>query len=160
MVCAAGETTCAGTGGAANFCADIQNDRNNCGACGTVCAGNQDCAGGACVACTPSVTTDGNAPAKRPAGTSVFCVSGPNSTTGVICPVVKCGTSTFWAFSYYDNRLAFDVVGYDPAGNIVKQQQASGARYLWKISLDGTAKTSTFWGQDSRTASLPWTFFQ
>ncbi|MFC1730257.1 MopE-related protein [candidate division KSB1 bacterium] len=41
--CPAGETDCSGT------CVDTDLDDNNCGACGTVCAGGESCVAGVCV---------------------------------------------------------------------------------------------------------------
>lgn len=51
--CGAGQTLCApdgGTGdaGSLTYCATTKTDRNNCGACGKVCAANQSCVGSTC----------------------------------------------------------------------------------------------------------------
>lgn len=68
--CAADLATCtsasdsdAGTdGGGARYCANVSNDRENCGACGTACAAGQICAAGACVtSCGAGTTACGGA---------------------------------------------------------------------------------------------------
>jgi hypothetical protein len=46
--CASGTTRCGPDAGPAG-CADLQNDRDNCGACGTTCAPDEYCAKGSCV---------------------------------------------------------------------------------------------------------------
>jgi hypothetical protein len=38
---------------------DTQTDENNCGACGVVCTGGNQCTGGAC-ACPPTLSSCGN----------------------------------------------------------------------------------------------------
>lgn len=49
--CKSDQTRCstdAGAGGALTYCASTMTDRNNCGACGTVCTVNQTCVAGTC----------------------------------------------------------------------------------------------------------------
>jgi hypothetical protein len=50
--CSGSQTACA-CGDNGGTCVDLQTDRNNCGACGTICAADQNCIAGTCTAqCT------------------------------------------------------------------------------------------------------------
>ncbi|WP_235947061.1 Ig-like domain-containing protein [Paenibacillus glycinis] len=49
-----------------------------------------------------------------------------------------------------------DIVAYDASGNIVKQWEQPGARYLWQITIDAAARTITFWGQASQRITMGW----
>ncbi|MBX3212557.1 MAG: hypothetical protein KF850_11025 [Labilithrix sp.] len=64
--CSAGETAC-GTG---SECANLQTDRDNCGACGKSCGGGLACGGGKCVspeaACEACVTSAQTGACKAP----------------------------------------------------------------------------------------------
>ena len=77
-----------------------------------------------------------------------------NSST---CPVLKWGEYTYWIYSYTDNRVAMAIVAYDSAGKVVQQWENSrGARYLWAIDVNNTAKTVTFKGQASKRIEIRW----
>lgn len=70
--------------------------------------------------------------------------------------VLNWGEFTYWVASYIDNRVAFCFVGFDGAGKLVKRVEKEGARYLWRLQLDPSAKNLTATGQAGRavTASL------
>jgi len=88
----------------------------------------------------------------------LVCVKGPNSfEDSPFCPVVQFGGYTFWAFSYFDNRVSMGIVQYDPAGKLVAQWEARGARYLYAITTDDAAHTVTLHGQADQTVTLTWT---
>ncbi len=54
-----GQTTCGGEGGP-SYCANLQSDNANCGACGKACPSDQVCANGTCrESCTPDQTKCG-----------------------------------------------------------------------------------------------------
>jgi stigma-specific protein Stig1 len=58
-VCWTGGCSCTDIGTPCGpICADIQNDRSNCGGCGQVCAGGEICSAGAC-ACPATLTSCG-----------------------------------------------------------------------------------------------------
>jgi len=87
-------------------------------------------------------------------------MTGPNSPSqdglSSTCPVVQYNGVSFWPFSYIDNRMAINVVGYDSSNNVVSQLALSGPRYIWKVTVDDAAQTVTFWGQSNQTATIPW----
>ncbi len=97
---------------------------------------------------------------KPPTGNNVSCMTGPNSPTpdgpSTTCPVIKYNNAEFWPFSYTDNRMAINVVGYDGYGQVVSQKALSGPRYIYKVTVDSGNQTVTFWGQKDTRASLPW----
>nr|WP_275900843.1 Ig-like domain repeat protein [Paenibacillus periandrae] len=107
----------------------------------------------------PVIATVPNQPAV-PSGMKVSCYSGPNTFTSVDCPVVKWGDYTYWAFSYTDNRDSLGIVAYDSSGTIMKQRELTGTRYLWQITMDASAQTLTFWGQDTGKATVGWSFLE
>lgn len=98
-----------------------------------------------------------NPPGNIPEGMRVSCNLGPDTfTQNPMCPVLRFNGYTYWAYSYRDNRSSFGIVAYDDAGEIVTQWEATGARYMWQITVDSTAETVTFFGQANRTATLTW----
>jgi hypothetical protein len=72
------------------------------------------------------------------------------------CPAVGVGSFTLWPMSYRDNRVGFGMVMYDPRGRVVGVLEKPGARYVYKITRDGTGTdgTLTVWGQSDHTVTL------
>ena len=90
-----------------------------------------------------------------PSGLKVTCMKGPDILeSSSTCPVLKWGEYTYWAYSYIDNRFAMNIVAYDSAGRVVQQWEKPGARYVWAIDVNETAKTVTFRGQANRTIEI------
>jgi hypothetical protein len=82
---------------------------------------------------------------------------GPDSLdSSTTTNVIKFNGLTYWAYSYDDNRLSLGIVAYDSSNNIIKQWEKSGARYLWKITVDSKSQTVVFHGQDSNTIVVKW----
>lgn len=125
----------------------------NCGNCsaGLVCVSGQ-------CGCTPQTSTEPAAsPPLIPAGLKVECLADPDDfTVAAECPVIKCGTITYWAFSSSDNADSMTVVGYDASGTAVHQTSLTGARYIYKIDVDSAAQTVTLVGQGRQTIVMPW----
>jgi hypothetical protein len=99
--------------------------------------------------------------AQLPPNAAVVCtLSGTNATASGQCPVIRWGSWTYWALTDNSGPTAFLVTPYDQAGNLATitgwPKQALGARYLWKITVDASAMTATFWGQSDATASMTW----
>lgn len=72
------------------------------------------------------------------------------------CDVVKYRGLTYWPLSFKDNRYGIIVAGYGETGPRVKTVGAAGTRYVWNVTVDGTQKTVTFFGQADSKASLRW----
>ena len=54
-----------------------------------------------------------------PSGLKSFCLADPNQLgTAADCPVITCGTVTYWVFSLADNSDGMTLVGYDPSGHV------------------------------------------
>ena len=70
------------------------------------------------------------------------------------CPVAVWNGYTYWAYSYKDNRMAFDIAAYDAYGNLAKEWQKSGARYVEDITVDSDYETVTFLGQAGNTVTM------
>ncbi len=94
-------------------------------------------------------------PGPVPNGMKVTTLTGPNVLTSASSnPVLAIGGFIVWPMSYIDNRVSFGMVCYDPKGRVVEELETPGARYVYKITLDSTAGTATFWGQGDQKVSL------
>lgn len=92
-----------------------------------------------------------------PAGLKVTCLKGPNTfESSPTCPVVKFNGNTTWAYSFIDNRVAFGIVTYNSNNNVLANNTQNGSRYVYKITVDPSAKTVSFWGQGDAKVTLPW----
>ena len=121
----------------------------------------------AAVACSDSPTEPEPAPVVEsvaanahpavPEGLKATCLVSPESTeASPTCPVVRWLGLTYWAFSHGDNRGSLTVVAYAASGEAIEQWERAGARYLWQITVDATAATVTFQGQDGATVTMGW----
>ena len=107
---------------------------------------------------TPSVVSvpPGSHPA-IPTGLKAACLKDPGKLDPCTAyPVLKYKGYTYWAYSYIDNRVAMNITAYDSSGKVAKQWAKSGARYLYKITVDDKAKTVTFWGQSNANIVVSW----
>ena len=92
-----------------------------------------------------------------PEGMKVTALQGPDTLQSANPgPVLGVGSFTLWPMSYVDNRVSFGMVMYDPLGRVVNQVEKSGARYVYKITLDGSgdAGSVTFWGQANQSVTM------
>ena len=90
-----------------------------------------------------------------PDGQKVTCLVDPETLeSSATCPVVVYNGITYWAYSYIDNRVAMNIVGYDAADNIVQQTNKDGLRYIVTIDVDTDNQVITFTGQVSNTATM------
>ena len=93
-----------------------------------------------------------------PDGMKVTAITDPNSTQSApTCPALAVGGFTLWPMSYYDNRVSFGMVMYDMKWRVLKQVEKPGARYVYKITLDGSGASGsvTFWGQADQIVTMP-----
>lgn len=92
-----------------------------------------------------------------PDGLKVATIQGPNSLQPLpACPVLAVGSFVLWPMSYYDNRVSFGMVMYDPLWKVVNFVEKPGARYIYKITLEGSGEigSATFWGQADQKVTL------
>jgi hypothetical protein len=92
-----------------------------------------------------------------PNGMKVTALAGPNTLQPApSCPALAIGSFTLWPMSYIDNRVSFGMVMYDPKWNVVAQVEKPGARYVYKITLDGSGASGsvTFSGQSDQTVTM------
>ena len=82
--------------------------------------------------------------------------NGTNLNGNPTCPVVQYMGITTWAYSFIDNRVSMALVSYDAHNNVVRNVTLDGARYVWQITVDPTAKTVTATGQSNQTVTAPW----
>jgi len=84
----------------------------------------------------------------------VTAITGPNTTQSApTCPALGVGGFTLWPMSYYDNRVSFGMVMYDPKWNVIGQVEKPGARYVYKITLNA-AGSVTFSGQADQSVTM------
>ena len=89
-----------------------------------------------------------------PNGMKVTALTGPNTTQSApTCPALAIGSFTLWPMSYYDNRVSFGMVMYNPEWKAVHQVEKKGARYVYKITTDGSGSV-TFWGQSDQKVTM------
>lgn len=71
-------------------------------------------------------------------------------------PALSIGSFILWPMSYYDNRVSFGMVMYDPKGKVVGVLEKPGARYVTKITLGGRGSdgTVTFTGQANQSVTM------
>jgi len=92
-----------------------------------------------------------------PAGMKVTATAGPNSLQSVPKgPVLAIGGFILWPLSYIDNRVSFSMVMYNPKWKVANQIEKPGARYIYKITLDGSggSGSATFWGQADQKVTM------
>lgn len=93
-----------------------------------------------------------------PDGMKVTCLAGPNVLQPApSCPVLAVGGFTLWPMSYIDNRVSFGMVMYDLKWRVVNQVEKGGARYVYKITLNGSGEDGsvTFSGQADQSVTMP-----
>ncbi|MGZ8215869.1 hypothetical protein [Methylomagnum sp.] len=95
-------------------------------------------------------------PGPIPDGMKVVAFTGPNTFDPAPCPVLAIGSFILWPMSYIDNRVSFGMVMYDPQGQVLNQVEKPGARYVYKIALDGSGASGsvTFSGQADQTVTM------
>jgi hypothetical protein len=92
-----------------------------------------------------------------PEGMKVTSLAGPDTLQPApACPVLAIGSFTLWPMSYIDNRVSFGMVMYDPNWKIVGQVEKPGARYIYKITLNGSGESGsvTFSGQADQFVTM------
>jgi len=93
-----------------------------------------------------------------PAGLQLACIreAGSGAPPSDTCPVVKYQSITTWAFSYADNRVSFALVSYDERGQIVRNIEKPGARYVFDVMSNEPSQTVMFVGQARQNVIVPW----
>lgn len=92
-----------------------------------------------------------------PDGLKVTALQGPNTLqSAASCPALAVGGFTLWPMSYYDNRVSFGMVMYDLNWKVIGQIEKPGARYVYKITLNGSGATGsvTFSGQSDQSVTM------
>jgi hypothetical protein len=87
----------------------------------------------------------------------VTCLAGPNTLQPApACPVLSIGSFILWPMSYMDNRVSFGMVMYDPLWQVVNTVEKPGARYIYKVTLNGTGTSGsvTFSGQADQSVTM------
>ncbi len=79
-----------------------------------------------------------------PAGQAARCLSQGS------CPVISWNGYTYWGYTYHDNRVATNIVAYDPDGTVAGEWYKTGDRYVDAMTVNTTDETVTLVGQYSR----------
>jgi hypothetical protein len=97
-------------------------------------------------------------PGEIPRGLKVTSLQDPNRLDPARSnPVLSVGSFILWPMSYYDNRMSFGMVMYDPKGKVVGVLEKPGARYIVQISLEtgrGTEGSVMFTGQANQSVTM------
>jgi hypothetical protein len=102
-----------------------------------------------------SVISTPKPPGPVPEGLKVTVFSGPDTfDRNAPCPALAIGSFTYYPFSYIDNRVSFGVVSYDGKGNMVREVEVKGARYVFKITKDESSQSVSFWGQANQKVTM------
>lgn len=103
---------------------------------------------------TETISTDTlqSPPGAVPEGLKIASFAGPDSFESTATPVIRVGSFIIWPMSYYDNRVSFGMVVYDPCGCPVRTVEKPGARYVYRITDENG--TLTVWGQANQTVTL------
>ena len=104
-----------------------------------------------------SIISTPKPPGPIPDGLKVTVFSGPDTlANNAPCPALAIGSFTYYPFSYVDNRVSFGIVSYDGKGNPVEVVEVPGARYIYKITKDGSGDNGSvsFWGQANQNVTM------
>lgn len=96
-------------------------------------------------------------PGPIPDGMKVTSMTDPNTLNLTQSnPALAVGSFTLWPFSYYDNRVSFGMVMYNPQGQVVGILEKPGARYVYQITTSGTGPEGmvTVAGQANQSVTL------
>ena len=93
-----------------------------------------------------------------PPGLQLACIkdAGSGAPTSDTCPVVKYQGVVTWAFSFADNRSSFAIVSFDERGNLLRNVEKPGARYVFDAMTSLPNQTVTFVGQAANFVTVPW----
>jgi hypothetical protein len=96
-------------------------------------------------------------PGPIPDGMKVTSLADPNTMSLTNDnPALAVGSFTLWPMSYYDNRVSFGMVMYDPQGEVVGTLEKPGARYAAQITTSGSGGEGvvTVTGQANQSVTL------
>lgn len=96
-------------------------------------------------------------PGPVPSGLKLAAFAGPDTfAPAPAYPALAIGSFTYYPFSYIDNRVSFGIVSYDGKGNMVRDVEVKGARYVYKITKDGSGNNGSvsFWGQSNQKVTM------
>ncbi|MBW8858776.1 MAG: hypothetical protein JF570_03335 [Caulobacter sp.] len=93
-----------------------------------------------------------------PTGLNAACTKAPDDgyQASKTCPVIYYGANRTWIYSFNDNRTAFALVTYDPAGAVVQNVTRDGARYVFDALSDDKGQRITIVGQAKNYITVNW----
>jgi hypothetical protein len=93
-----------------------------------------------------------------PPGNLAQCYQGSDGVTeSATCPVIKWNNVTYWAFAYEnDPRNSLNLVAYNANEEIIDQQELTGTRQLYQITVNENDEVVTLFGFQANTAVVPW----
>ncbi len=93
-----------------------------------------------------------------PEGTKMACFTGPDARKEAEnCPVIVWDDYLYWPFGYTDDREGMCIAAYNWEGTkLIKKWDKTGARNLYKITIDEASQTITFWGEAEHSITMHW----
>ena len=103
-----------------------------------------------------SVIKGSKPPGPVPDGMKVAFSADSSGKPASLGPILALGSFILWPMSYYDNRVSFGMVMYDPKGKVINTIEKQGARYIYKITPQGSGASGsvTFVGQADQSVTM------
>jgi hypothetical protein len=111
------------------------------------------------MACTMEMLTvikGSKPPGKVPDGLKVSFGADSGNKPVPAGPVLAVGSFILWPMSYYDNRVSFCMVMFDPKGKVINMVEKKGVRYVYKVAMAGSGGSGsvTFVGQADQSVTM------
>ncbi len=157
--CSTGWTVCPAN--APTYCADLQHDSNNCGACGTICAAGTSCSGGACRSSCPAGEYAWAGRCIDPGSDPVYCGAATDCSGATTCRVNEACQNGVCTPAFA--RTAIPIATGDPGltswAQTVPEEDGAGSVFpgqanIWLLDRDFSLAAAPFGWEYSAALQL------